>query len=227
MSLHERYNAHNEKSGKQRMVIAVVCLLAVSFFFFCYSFARYAADWNGGLNTAIAQWKIKVNGVALTASSEAGGFPVELIPYPDTDIIPEHPDKIKAGQKGYFDIVIDPTGTEVSFSYSVSVDTEKSRLPSSMTIDGCTVTVGERVVKQAEFKDGAKPIVDDDAILPDGGIFAEKNSVTVRFDWTWADSVADDDFDEFGDYGIAVSVSVLQYIGDETNAPVADGVRAL
>lgn len=227
MSLHDRYSAHNEKSVKQRMVIAIVCLLAVSFFFLCYSFARYAANWDGGLNASIAQWKIKVNGVALTASSEAGGFSVDLIPDPDTDIIPEHPDKIKAGQKGYFDIVIDPTGTEVSFSYSVSVDMEKSKLPSSMTIDGCTVTVGERVVKQVEFKDGAKPIVGDDAILPDGGIFTDGNNVTVRFDWTWADGAADDDFDEFGDYGIAVSVSVLQYIGDETNARDVEGVRAL
>lgn len=207
MSLHERYNAFTKRNIKQWLVLVIVCVLSAFFLIFGSSLARYTADWNGHLGTGIAQWKIQINGVTLSDDSVASALHVTLIP--DTDVIPEYPEKIKAGQTGHFDVKIDPAGTQVSFSYRVAVDLVNSKLPHGMHIDAYSVTVGENIGSTIAFSKDDKSVGGVIA-LPVGGIFTTDNSVTVRFYWTWEDV----DFDEFAVYDIVVTATVQQYLGE-------------
>lgn len=212
MSLHGKYNVGNKKNKKQWMIFAVVFFLLTFFLVFCPTYARYVSEWNGRLGAEIAQWKIKINGVDLSGGS-ADSVTIEMIP--DGGFVAGQ--KIKAGQTGYFDVVIDPTDTEVSFSYAVAVDAENSNLPNGMKIDGYAVNGEDR----SSMTVGVS--ANGDIMLPSNGIFSSADRVKVRFFWTWEDV----DFNEYADYEIVVTATVRQYCGEIINPENTEGARAL
>lgn len=214
MSLQRRYNAYRKRNLKQWPIAAVALFLAAFFLLFCPSLARFTSDWSGDLGTAIAQWKIRVNDVPLWETSETNQVHVKLIA--DAPI-PECPDKIQAGQTGYFDVEIDPTDTEVSFSYAVTVDTDY--LPVGMLIDAYSVTDAQNPIGRTALP--ANHTVGGDKMLPESGVFQSEHSTTVRFYWSWEDTGALDPFDA---YRIVVTVAFEQYIGNRTDAEEAQSL---
>lgn len=225
MPLTEKHNVHNRKRAKRSVILIVVCFLAIFFLMLRYSFASYVIGWEGHHGGAVAQWTIRINGVPLSDNLVSDEFCVELIP--DTDIIPEFPQKIKAGQTGHFDVEIDPAGTETAIEYAVVVDIVNSKMPGGMSVDGyCFI-----------YDDPAEPVKivfseDDRSVegvveLPESGIFTDNDRITIRFYWIWADDATDSDFDEFGDYRITVTVTVMQYSSKEADSGNAEGASAL
>jgi len=125
MTLNERYRIHNKpKSNKTFLIYLLLFLL----FFFSTSFARYLSNSNATLGLELANWSIKLNGNEITQDTKLIKNEIDLI------VTENKTDDglIKAGQKGYFDIVIDPQYTEVSLKYKLIIDT--SSLPSEIKL---------------------------------------------------------------------------------------------
>lgn len=195
MSLRERYNVRNKGSLTRWIVSVAVCFIA-AFFLFAPTLARFANEWNGRFGTQVAQWNIKVNGVSLSDTAAASSIPIDF--YLDEATTPTS--IVKPGQSGHFDIEIDSTGTETSFSYTVGISAA-SRLPNGMSIYYLN---GETKV---DFDAATGMTLSDDVKLPASGQFGESDIRTLRFYWKWDDVT----FEEFDAYSIVVAVSAVQY----------------
>lgn len=106
------------------LVIFLVTLLFVT----SNSYARYISRGTTYLAMSVAKWCLEVNGVNVTSQTTTINDEINLI-------ITENATQdgaIQAGQKGYFDISIDPKYTEVSLSYRINIDT--SNLPSNIVL---------------------------------------------------------------------------------------------
>lgn len=211
MSLHRRHTIHKKCDAWQWIFFVVVCFL-LGVLLCGVSFAGYVGDWNGRIDANVARWNIKVNGVSLADTAAASKIAVEFFPVENDVAVPS--EKIKPGQSGYFDIVIDPEGNETSFTYSVKADIAKSKLPNGMVKYGYSVNDGAKV----EFADGADRSVENTVNLPRDGIFTAADKIEVRFYWIWNDVV----FDGFAEYDIVVTAAVVQYCGEKD----AEGAHA-
>lgn len=205
-------------------IVAVACFTAAIFLALGFTFARYASDWYGRLGTDVAQWKMEINGVKVSDNSVDA---VHVVPIPTTNIFsPEYPEKLQPGQEGYFDVIINPKGTEVSFEYSVTYVADSSSLPNGMTVDKYAVKIGESIGESETLTKSDLPAdktINGEVYLPADGIFTKANSVTVRFYWTW-EAV---DYDERAEYKIVVTATVRQYFGEETSREIEKGEQTV
>ena len=99
----------------------------------CFTLSRYKNSSNVTLGTDVARWNISVNGEQITNNTTDIESSVKIIP----DTAGET--QLGPGDTGYFDIEIDPSGTETSIEYVISIDL--SHLPTGTKITSCDLTV--------------------------------------------------------------------------------------
>lgn len=206
MTLKEKYTIKNKKRIKQFIFLYSILVI----FFVMYStLAKYEDTSEGYTKIAVANWKIALNGKELTSSSNTLTDSIILIPTTDengndltTDIDENTPIKIKPGQTGYFDIEIDPTGTEVSFSYQVSLDLTNSVLPNGLNIS--TYSLDGGVTSNTLPEDNT---LKNTVSLGNNDIFTDSDIQRIRYYWNW-------ESDEGGDtaYTIIANVELKQVL---------------
>lgn len=216
MSSDKRRNTRNKSNLWQSVILIVVCFLLCFLFIGGITYARYVDDWSGRLNTDVAQWNIKVNGISLADTAAASKIDVELITVKDGVDTPSA--IIEPGQSGYFEITINPCATEatatedatpateVSFTYTITVNTDA--FPDGMSITGYSISN-----KSSVLATGTAMTVTRTVELPSGSAFTENDIHTVRFNWSWGES---SEYDEDTKYFVSVSVSAEQYFGGQT-----------
>lgn len=124
-TLKDRYRIHNKaKSNKSLLVYVAV----FSIFIFSATFSRYVSESNGTFGMELAAWNIEINNKLITPETTILNNEINLIP--TTNVSEDG--LIKPGQKGYFDILINPENTEVSLNYKITIDT--SKLPSQIQL---------------------------------------------------------------------------------------------
>ena len=119
---------------KWKLLIAICALI------FCVTqiqqtYAKYLDTKEGDTDFTIAQWKILVNDQDITEAATMSSLvnPVYLEN--------EHVKNgvIAPGQSGYFDLTIDSSKTEVSFSYAIQIATSDQSSVSDLAITGYQV----------------------------------------------------------------------------------------
>lgn len=118
MTLNERYRIHNKKRTNKSLLLY---LLVFAFFLFSTSFSRYLNNTTSSFEVDVANWCIKINGIEINQNTNTISNEIDLVVTENES----QDGKIKPGQKGYFDIVIDPKYTEVSLKYKITIDTSK------------------------------------------------------------------------------------------------------
>ena len=112
------YNTRNKK--RTHVVSFCLVILVITLLFITSnSYARYISNGGVDLKASIAKWYIEVNGVNVTSQTTTINDEINLIVTENAT----QDGAIQAGQKGYFDISIDPKYTEVSLSYRINIDT--------------------------------------------------------------------------------------------------------
>lgn len=199
MTLKEKYTIKNKKRIKQFIFLYSILVI---FFVMYSSFAKYEKTSEGYTQIAVANWKISLNGNDLTSNNSTLTDAITLIP--TTDIDENNPTKIKPGQTGHFDIEINPTDTEVSFWYQVTLDLTNSVLPDGLNISSYSLDGGTTI--------NALPpnnILSNTVPLGDNGIFAESDVQRIRYYWSWNDE--DEDEGNIA-YTIIANVEVKQVL---------------
>ena len=125
MTLNERYRIHNKKRTNKSLLLY---LLVFALFVFSTSFSRFLNSGTSSFNAELANWCIKINGIEINQNTTTIKNEMDLIVTENES----QDGKIKPGQKGYFDIVIDPKYTEVSLKYKITLDT--SELPEGIEL---------------------------------------------------------------------------------------------
>lgn len=197
MTLKEKYTIKNKKRIKQ--FIFLYSILAI--FFVMYStLAKYEDTSEGYIKIAVANWKIALNGKELTSSNNTLIDSITLIP--TTKINENNPSKIKPGQTGYFDIEIDPTGTEVSFWYQVSLDLVNSVLPRGLNILSYSLDGG--ITFNTLPKDNT---LSNTVSLGSKDMFTDSDVQRIRYYWNWESGEG-----EASTYTIIANVKVKQVL---------------
>ncbi len=128
MNLNERYKARHTKRLKR--FLSFYSFLAL--FLFSYNtLARYTVFSTNTVNTHVAKWIIKINNLEIANDTQEVSNIIELVPSTETKT---KDNKLAPGQSGYFDIAINPAGTEVALEYTINLDI--ANIPTGITLEG-------------------------------------------------------------------------------------------
>ena len=122
------------------MLLLITCSLCLSFMSSTYS--RYVAGTTGNIDMLFAKWQILVDDldIANQNNSEITFTPVI-----------EANENVRANtvaptSKGYFDIEINPSNVDVSFSYEISLDIDNEDIPDLM--------ITKYAILDSDYEDG-------------------------------------------------------------------------
>lgn len=114
--------------GKKIKILLALVSLSLTLGLMSNTYSRYIVATNGDVEVKFTKWQILVNDSDVTNASTSS---IELAP------VMEENENIEANtiaptSKGYFDINIDPTNTELSFNYNVSLEVINKDIPDLM-----------------------------------------------------------------------------------------------
>ncbi len=99
------------------LLLALLCLFTC-LYFVRTTYAKYRTNASGELNAKIARWNIKVNNTTIKNNDVLENH---INPVFDTNTHIAD-DVIAPTSTGYFDLTIDATDVDVSFTYTISID---------------------------------------------------------------------------------------------------------
>jgi hypothetical protein len=186
------------------LVLGIVLIVGI-----LYTFSLLESETTKVVQNALGQWTILVNDVDVT--SQSVDFDIDTINY-DTDVNVVN-GKLAPGLGGYFDIAIDPSGTEVSVRYDITFDTtELDASETSLAISSIRERSGKRIIRTGPHT--------YTGIITLTEIGQDKVD-TIRTTISWPNVEANNDKDyELGkteDQTVEIPVTVLltQYTGEQ------------
>ena len=167
---------------KKLLTILVLIMLIISFFQITSMYALYKEKIEGEYNTLLGSWEIKVNDKDITSSGQVETFTINQLGYISSEYI--QAGKIAPNGQAYFDIVIDPTNTDVSVLYQINME--------STDIENVQIDLIE--VENYIKKDGEEDIINTEVNL-EGNVYTGvmpvekisqgyKNHIRLIFRWT-------------------------------------------
>ena len=175
-TLNQRYRHHNrQKSSRPLMILFFLCAILMV----PTTFARFLSSSSGTFGMEMAKWNIKINNVTVTPETSNLSNSIELV-ITDND---SGDGLIRPGQKGYFDILLDPTGTEVSMQYGITILTEQ--LPEEFQLTG--YSINNSTTKQAIPNNKT---IEGEILLDGGTSLTSLNKIRYRIYWEWQDEDA-------------------------------------
>lgn len=157
----------------------------------------------------IAKWNIKVNNKNVTTEGTTLNNMITLIPNETSNVVEG---KLAPGHGGYFDIAINPEGTEVGFDYKIVLDV--TSLPIDVTLTGYNIGTSGDSSNVTEIIDNT---ITGTMNLPSTSVFTTEDTKNFRFYWIWNDVRENDEQHTLaatgtGQYSIGVSVTLTQKI---------------
>ena len=106
---------------KKLLRILVLIMLIISLFQIARMYALYKDQLQGDYTDLLGVWAIKVNGSDISSGDENLTFNMteDNLTYIDSNHVKSQ--KIAPGTQACFDIIIDPTNTDVSIMYTLEV----------------------------------------------------------------------------------------------------------
>lgn len=170
---------------KKLLTILVLIMLIISFFQIANMYALYKEQLQGEYANLLGVWAIKVNGIDISSGGQNLTFEMteDNLQYMDSTTVKDG--KIAPGRQACFEIIIDPTNTDVSILYTLDIKlsqiTEAKmsliRVENYFQKDGETEQItNETVYTGEEFHK---------AVIPIGKINEQyMNHVKLYFEWT-------------------------------------------
>ncbi len=181
--------------------VALMCL------FYCVSlmqstYAKYVTTADTNADFTIARWSILINNQDVTQSSN---FTNVIVPtFEGTTHIKE--DVIAPTAEGYFDIVLDGTDTDVSYTYSINLNYADNN-----DVDDLVIT--KYTIDDINYAYTIGDTITDDVLLN-----AQNKVTSIRFYVKWNDDAGTQTMDNANDTAVTVngvaafrvSVNVIQ-----------------
>lgn len=170
---------------KKLLTILILIMLIISFFQIANMYALYKEQLQSEYGTLLGVWAIKVNDSDVSSGGQNLTFEItnEQLQY----IASEYTEagKIAPGEEAVFNIVIDPTNTDVSIIY-------KMELGSDITVNANIELIS---IENYFQKDGETEKITNETVNKNGNTYTSvipigkinegyKNYLTLRFKWT-------------------------------------------
>lgn len=219
---------------KKLLTILVLIMLIISFFQITRMYALYKEQIQGEYNTLLGAWEIKVNETLVTTKGQVTTFTIaeDQLGYINSEYI--QAGKIAPNGQAYFDIVIDPTNTDVSIVYTINIDTKaiSSTNTDIELVDAIEFISGENYFGQGD--DGQTNKTTNDIFAQNGNSYTSvipinmitqgyKNYIRLYFKWknvTGVDTEPNNDLDttlgetDGGKITIPLEINLKQYTGE-------------
>lgn len=106
-------------------ILVIMISISFSLSMMSNTYSRYIANTTNSIETPFAKWQIMINNEDITSNNEAS---ITFNPIIEkNENVKEN--TIAPSSKGYFDINIDPTNVDVSFSYKINLNIENDNMP--------------------------------------------------------------------------------------------------
>ena len=128
------------KSNKIKLVIAIIAL-AISVFQIQQTYAKYTESKEGSSDFTIANWKILLNDHDISDNAQLSSLINPI--YENNNNVESG--VIAPGSEGYFDLEIDATHTQVSFNYTISINSAEDSDVTDLVISGYKIDDGQIV----------------------------------------------------------------------------------
>lgn len=164
-----------KKKGFHVFAFLFICIILLgALYYIPITYAKYRKKVNGSVNFEMASWHILVNGEDVVGKKELTS---KIVPaFPGDEYTKEN--VIAPGVVGYYDIIIDPSGTDVSFDYTIV-----SESPSDSSVLDL-VTLGY-VLNPVTGNEEITPV---DATGITGSLEHNAAALTIRVFVEWDDS---------------------------------------
>ena len=207
---------------KKLLTILVLIMLIVSFFQIANMYALYKEQLQSDYSSLLGVWAIKVNGIDISSGEENLTFTMteDNLQYINSVNIKDG--KIAPSGQACFEIVIDPTNTDVSILYclNIGLDTITSanmnliRVENYFQKDGETETVTNETVNTG--------VHDHTAVIPIGKINENYlNHIKLYFEWTNVEGNNETDSvlgaTENAKISVPLDINLKQYTGEVIN----------
>lgn len=197
----------NNKSMKKVYVCFALILLVLTVFIILDTYGLFESKTSLNVQSNVGKWVILVNDTDITSGANTKFFVDEIIWNPSDNV---KSGKLAPGVSGYFDIVIDPTVTDVSVRYDINFDF------SEFENTNIVVTSIEEINNKTIVKTGTNKYT---GVIPLSEI---KNGVTntIRVNVKWDNNEDNNEYDSSlgavpnNVKNIPVFINVSQYLGE-------------
>ena len=203
----------------KKHILIVLCVVSVVLLFIqiTYTYSLFETDRDAVIFSPIAKWNIMVNDSFVTSdTTQENSFRLGGVDWSSGNHVREG--KAAPGSVGTFEINIDPTDTEVSFLYEITIDTSDF-LNEEFYISGVRELNSEEFVRTGEATYVGVARLSD---IQNGKIY----HVEIDISWNNNDSNNDKDY-QLGisaeeEVTIPVSLRFIQYTGEEVLVPYVE-----
>ena len=147
--------------------------LSITVFLIHDSYAKYLTTLNETTNIKVARWRILVNNNDIRANSTATGV-ITPVFYQNEHI---SNNIIAPTSEGYFDIIIDSSGADVSFTYNLNVAVNAASAVQDLVVTGYQINNG------AVVSEITNPLIENTVLYS-----SRVTNTTIRVFIKWDDS---------------------------------------
>jgi len=205
---------------RKLIIISLLVMICISFYEIVNTFAIYKSEIQGDYSTSVGIWSIKVNNYDVKNGLVAYNYIKNLQSSGHSA-----EGKIAPGDTYYFDILIDPEGTDVSIYYDLTLELESetvSTLNDHISISNieCKLINTQNV---ETVLSGCLVKADNTAsrgVIPLSNINLG-DTCRIRVYFEWENIEANNELDtqvgqiEDGDFQVNVALEFKQYLGEE------------
>lgn len=167
-------NTRNIKYNQKFKLLLATISLIICISFIKETYAKYITEANANANIKVAKWKILVNNQDIVNNNNI----TETISPKFTGNSNIKDDVIAPGATGYFDLIIDPTNTDVTFSYEITSSVNENSSVKDLYITGYSINDNEEI----NFNE------DEQKIIKNTIFYAEDRTNTkIRVYISWQD----------------------------------------
>ena len=197
--------------NKKRITVIGVSLITVILFIsFFYTYSLFETNKQISVSSNLAKWHVKVNNTMVTQNTSAlNTFNLGSIDWNSGGHV--RAGKAAPGSTGTIEIEIDPTDTQVSFTYEITIDTSDLE-NDEFNITSVSETNGNEFIRTGEYTYLGIARLEDNA----GG---QKYDIEIDITWNNNENNNDNDY-ELGkkaeiEVDIPISLNITQYTGVE------------
>ena len=131
---------------KTWILVGIVMLLFTSYQI-ATTYAKYITEATATVEKQAGAWVIKLNNKDISNSNSETTFDIDELIFPENEFVVEG--KLAPSSSGYFDVVIDPTGSSVAVRFDVTLD-----VSGLSAYEAINFTSAYRVVDGEEVSEG-------------------------------------------------------------------------
>lgn len=206
-------------SNKKKLLV-LIAILVILFLIIISTYSKYISEGDASVTPKIGQWIIKINEQDVT--NGISEFEIDDFIWDWNNATHVKEPKVAPGMKGMFKLKIDPTGTDVSIKYTITI--YKKVLTQLANINLKITGVTENGVKQKLKEDANGNVIIEKIKTLDKIQSANENDRidNLEIEVTWENDDTDEGNKQDSIVGsimnnkikMPVTVNIIQYTGD-------------